>query len=67
MKKHYNEKCHLGLIFQTQVSDYELDVYAYISLTRYKYILIKNDQHTIIQKIGRLGGTMGITKDTNIN
>jgi len=50
--KQYNESCYLGLLFETNVSDYEFDVYAHISQTRYKYILIKNEQHSILRKIG---------------
>ena len=50
--KQYNESCYLGHIFEANISDYEFDVYAHISLTRYKYILIKNEQHNIIRKIG---------------
>ena len=40
-----NTSCFLGQLFEAQVSDFELDVYGFISNTRYKYILIKNDQH----------------------
>jgi len=40
-----NTSYFVGLIFEANISDYELDVYAYISNTKYKYILIKNDQH----------------------
>lgn len=29
--KQYNESCYLGLIFESNVSDYEFDVYAHIS------------------------------------
>ena len=50
--KQYNESCYLGLIFEANISDYELDVYAHITHTRYKYILIKYEQHNILRKIG---------------
>ena len=58
--KQYNESCYLGLLFETTISDYELDVYAHISHTRYKYILIKNEQHLILRKIGQLCGTLQV-------
>jgi hypothetical protein len=38
-----NALCFLGLIFEAHIQEYELDVYAYISATKYKYVLIKND------------------------
>ena len=60
MLKQYNESCYLGLLFETNISDYELDVYAHISHTRYKYILIKNEQHLILKKIGQLCGTLQV-------
>ena len=43
MSKLYNESAYLGLLFETNIGEYEMDVYAYMSITRYKYILIKND------------------------
>lgn len=58
MQKLYNESCYLGLIFESQVGDYEFDVYAYISHTRYKYLLIKNEKHSILREIGQKGGTL---------
>lgn len=41
----YSTTCFLGLLFETHVCEYELDVYGFVSSTRYKYILIKNDHH----------------------
>jgi hypothetical protein len=52
MAKLYNENTYLGLLFQSNVSEYELDVYAYMSNTRYKYFIIKNDLHSIQRAIG---------------
>lgn len=46
--------CFLGLLFEAHVSDFELDVYAFIASTRYKYILIKNDQHQIQKNLGSI-------------
>ena len=43
MSKMYNENTYLGLMFEASVGEYEMDVYGYISNTRYKYLLIKND------------------------
>lgn len=40
-----NYSCFVGHLFEAHISDFELDVFAFISSTRYKYILIKNDQH----------------------
>lgn len=52
MAKLYNENTFLGQLFQANISEYELDVYAYMSNTRYKYFIIKNDQHSIQRAIG---------------
>ena len=46
--------CYLGLLIESNVNEYELDVYAYVSNTRYKYILIKNEQHQIMRNIGSI-------------
>ena len=43
MAKLYNESTYLGMIFESNIGEYEMDVYAYLSNTRYKYIVIKND------------------------
>lgn len=51
-KPHYNDGCYLGLVFETNLSDYELDVYAYVSNTRYKYILVRNEEHKTQQQLG---------------
>jgi len=39
----FNTNTFLGQLFEAHIQDYELDVYGYLSSTRYKYILIKND------------------------
>ena len=49
-EKMYNESTFLGLLYQANLSEYELDVYAYITNTRYKYIVIKNESH-VLQKL----------------
>ena len=49
-----NTSCFIGLLFEAHVCDFELDVYAFISNTRYKYILIKNDQHQIQKNLGSI-------------
>jgi hypothetical protein len=54
----YNEKCYLGLLQESQIDDYEFDIYAYVSNTRYKYILLKNETHSIIKQIGSHGGIL---------
>lgn len=41
--KQVNEACYLGCLFESFIDEYELDLYAYVSVTKYKYILIKND------------------------
>ena len=43
MAKLYNESTYLGLLFEANIGEYEMDVYAYLTNTRYKYIVIKND------------------------
>lgn len=55
MAKLYNESTYLGLLFESNIAEYEMDVYAYLSNTRYKYIVIKNDQHAIIRQMGMAG------------
>ena len=52
IRQKYNESCYLGLIFETTLSDYEFDVFAYVSPTRYKYIMVKNEEHRIQQQLG---------------
>jgi len=41
-------------MFEANVSDYELDVYAFLSNTKYKYILIKNEPHTVMRNLGAI-------------
>ena len=53
----YNESCFLGLIFETTLSDYEMDVYAYVSNTRYKYFLIKVEDHATQVQLGKIMGS----------
>ncbi|TNV76008.1 hypothetical protein FGO68_gene9672 [Halteria grandinella] len=40
------ESTYQGLIIEAFVSQYQLDVYGYISNTNYKYIIIKNETKT---------------------
>ena len=44
-QNNYNESCYLGCLFESNLDDYELDFYGYVTNTHYKYILIKNDTH----------------------
>ncbi len=44
-EKQYNESTFLGLMYQSNLGLFELDVYAYLTNNRYKYIVIKNDNH----------------------
>jgi len=41
-----SESTYLGLIMETFVSQYQMDLYGYISNTNYKYIIIKNETKT---------------------
>jgi hypothetical protein len=50
----YNMACFLGLLFEANVAEYELDVYAFISNTKYKYILIKNEPHNVLKNLGAI-------------
>lgn len=43
--KLYNENTYLGLLFEGLIGEYEFDIYGYISNTKYKYLLVKNDTH----------------------
>lgn len=43
--KLYNESTYLGPIFEGHIGEFEFDVYGFISNTKYKYILVKNDDH----------------------
>ena len=43
--KLYNESTYLGSIYEGKIGEFEFDVYGYISNTKYKYILLKNDDH----------------------
>ena len=52
-----NLNCFLNLQFEANVGEYELDVYAYLTNTKYKYILLKNDQHQIMRNIGSITQT----------
>ena len=54
LNKLFNESNYLGLLFESNIGEYELDVYAFISNTRYKYILLKNDRHQIQRNIGSI-------------
>jgi len=38
--------CYLGLLTETFMSLYELDVYGYITVTSYKILIIKNETKT---------------------
>ena len=40
------EHTYLGLIMETFLEYFSLDIYGYISNTNYKYIIIKNEQKT---------------------
>ncbi|CDW88798.1 UNKNOWN [Stylonychia lemnae] len=42
----HGESTYLGLIMETCVSQYQMDLYGYISNTNYKYIIIKNETKT---------------------
>mmetsp|Transcript_407 Transcript_407/g.446 ORF Transcript_407/g.446 Transcript_407/m.446 type:complete len:96 (-) Transcript_407:110-397(-) len=42
------EPTYLGLMMETFLDQYQVDVYGYITITNYKYILIKNEQRTSI-------------------
>ena len=41
MHSKYNNSTYLGLLYEGNVGMLELDVYGYISNTKYKYIVIK--------------------------
>jgi hypothetical protein len=41
----YSTNCFLGLLLETHVGEFELDVYGYVANTKYKYIIIKNEHH----------------------
>lgn len=43
----YNEDTFLGCLSSSNLGLYEFDVYAYLSNTKYKYVLIKNELHSI--------------------
>ena len=53
----YNDQCFLGCVFEANVDEYEMDIFAYISITKYKYILIKNDQHQLQRNLGTIGNS----------
>jgi len=38
-----NTSCYIGLLHEANIGEYELDVYAYVSNTKYKYIVIKSE------------------------
>ena len=38
------EPTYLGLLTQTFVDRYELDVYGYVSISNYKYVIFKIEQ-----------------------
>ena len=44
-QKLYNESTYLGCIYEGKIGEFEFDVYGFISNTKYKYILLKNDEH----------------------
>jgi hypothetical protein len=50
----FNTSCFLGLLFEANVGEFELDTYAFVSNTKYKYILIKNEQHQIIRNLASI-------------
>jgi len=50
----YNESTFLGLMFQANIAEYELDSYAYITNTRYKYIVLKNESHKLLKMKAQL-------------
>ena len=42
----HSETTYLGLIMETFISQFQIDVYGYISNTNYKYLIIKNEMKT---------------------
>ena len=51
MTKLYNENTYLGLIFEGHIGELEFDLYGYVTNTRYKYILMKNDNHSTFRDL----------------
>ena len=41
-------------MYEGSVSEYELDVYALVTNTKLKYILLKNDNHQILRNLGSI-------------
>ena len=54
MAKLYNENTYLGLIFEGHVGELEFDCYAYVTNTRYKYILMKHDNHSTFRDLSMI-------------
>ena len=54
LPKMYNDNTFLGLLTESTISTYEFDVYGFLSNTKYKYILLKNDSHPILKQKSQL-------------
>ena len=50
----YKTTCFLGLMLQVHVCEFELDVYGYLTSTKYKYFLIKNEHHQIQRNLASI-------------
>ena len=42
---------YLGIMMETFVSSYELDMYGYISQTNVKYVILKNEWRTSLMGV----------------
>ena len=42
---------YLGIMMETFVSSYELDMYGYISQTNVKYVILKNEWRTSLMEV----------------
>lgn len=42
----HSESTYLGQILETWVSQYQLDLYGFVTNTNYKYLIIKNETKT---------------------